>query len=168
MPPASHDPGDDRAPDPITPHRFAPDSFALDPRLAADCHVLGQLELSLVLLMDNAVVPWFVLVPRTTEVELYRLGSDERQALDGEVDALSRHLVEQHAVDKLNVAAIGNVVRQLHVHVIGRRRDDPEWPNVMWGTSHRRPYASDQVDELKAALARDLGGRLRPTPPRVG
>lgn len=107
--------------------------FSLHCALAADCHVLGRLELSQVLLHRNASVPWLILVPEVEVRELCDLSVIDRTALDAEIDALSTCLREGFPVTKLNVAAIGNRVPQLHVHVIGRHESDPCWPDVVWG-----------------------------------
>lgn len=136
-------------------------TFALDPRLAADCHRLGELALSEVLLLDNALVPWFVLVPHVAETELFRLEERPRQQLFDEITAVSAHVQEAFPVDKLNVAAIGNVVAQLHVHVVGRRRDDYAWPGVVWGRSERTAYPAATVAAIRDRLARAFGSRFR-------
>jgi diadenosine tetraphosphate (Ap4A) HIT family hydrolase len=132
-------------------------AFALDPRLVADTHRLGGLALSEVLLMDNALLPWFVLVPRVAETELYLLDTETRHALDDESAMLAAFVADAFRVDKLNVAAIGNVVAQLHVHVVGRRRDDHAWPGVVWGRSEREAYATEEVAGIRERLAAGLG-----------
>jgi diadenosine tetraphosphate (Ap4A) HIT family hydrolase len=136
--------------------------FRLDPRLAGDCHPLGSLELSELLLMNNALVPWLILVPRVAETELYRLGQERTALLMDEIEAVSRCLVDAFAVHKLNVAALGNVVEQLHVHVVGRRRDDPYWPGVVWGAAPQEAYGAAALDEVRERVARALAARLRP------
>lgn len=136
-------------------------TFALDPRLAADCHRLGELALSEVLLLDNALVPWFVLVPHVAETELFRLAAAPRQQLFDEITAVATHVEEAFPVDKLNIAAIGNVVAQLHVHVVGRRRDDFAWPGVVWGRPERTAYAATAVATIRDRLAHAFGPRFR-------
>ena len=135
-------------------------SFALDARLAADTHRLGAFELSELLLMNNALVPWFILVPRVAETELYRLPSGTRRQLDDEAAELAAFVAEAFPVDKLNVAALGNVVAQLHVHVVGRRRDDFAWPGVVWGRAESEPYAETAVAGLRADLVAAFGSRF--------
>jgi len=137
------------------------DSFALDPRLAADCHRLGTLPLAELLLMDDARLPWLIVVPRVTEAELHRLAALDRQRLWDEVNAVAAFVDSHFTVDKLNIAALGNVVTQLHVHVVGRRRDDCCWPGVVWGTSGREPYAMNAVDAIRAAASAALGSGLQ-------
>lgn len=108
-------------------------SFVLHPQLAADCFVLGQRGPIHVLLHRTAQFPWLLLVPETPETELHRLPAVLRQALHALADQLGQRLIDEFMCQKLNVAAIGNVVPQLHLHVVGRRCDDPLWPRVVWG-----------------------------------
>ena len=115
--------------------RFASDAgFELDARLAADTFLIGDLPLARVLLHDDARFPWLVLVPRVPGLrELHELERESRQQLWDEVDRAARALVALHAPDKLNVATLGNVVPQLHVHVVARFQTDPAWPRPVWG-----------------------------------
>ena len=137
-------------------------AFVLDPRLAADTHRLGELALSEVLLMNNALLPWFILVPRVAETEIHELDAACRQQLHDETTALSAFVAEVFPIDKLNVAAIGNVVAQLHVHVVGRRRDDYAWPGVVWGRSERADYPDGEATAIADRLATGFGDRFRP------
>lgn len=105
----------------------------LHPQLAADCHVLGTSGDNALLLQRNAALPWFVLVPPTTLTELHDLPPALRSRLDAAADRLARFVKRHFACDKINIAAIGNVVPQLHLHVVGRRRDDTCWPRPVWG-----------------------------------
>ena len=132
-------------------------AFALDPRLAAESHVVGDLELARLLLMDDARFPWLVLVPRRAGLrELIELARAEQQILLDEINrcALVLHALEKP--DKLNIAALGNVVAQLHVHVIARRIRDAAWPRPVWGVGERIPYAAvmrrARLTALRAAL----------------
>jgi diadenosine tetraphosphate (Ap4A) HIT family hydrolase len=131
--------------------------FTLDPTLARDCHLLGELRGSLLLLMDNALLPWFIVVPRTGEVELCDLDPAVAGPLQGAVRELSAWVREHWQVDKLNIAAIGNVVRQLHVHVVGRRQDDYCWPGVVWGRPEKQAYSREQVAQIQQAVQADFG-----------
>lgn len=110
--------------------------FIVHPRLLADCHQLGCLELCRVLLNRNATVPWFILVPEVGQeiVELHELDETSRHQLAIELDLVARFTRARFDVAKLNIAAIGNIVQQLHVHVVGRHPDDPCWPGVVWGS----------------------------------
>lgn len=130
--------------------------FVLDPRLASDCHVLGRLDTTLLLLMDNALVPWFILVPQVEVTELHELGQATQQLLLGHINLISTYLKQELSVDKVNVAAIGNMVRQLHIHVVGRREGDYCWPGVVWGAEGREAYDKLEVREISASIRRVL------------
>lgn len=131
--------------------------FTLDARLRDDCVVLGELQLSLLLLMDNALLPWFILVPRVSAAELHELSGHEQAILCAETQALSRFIQAVFAVDKLNVAAIGNVVNQLHVHVVGRQVGDFCWPGVVWGRDEHEPYQAEALRSVRVAVDKDPG-----------
>jgi len=108
-------------------------TFSLHPQLKADCHQLGTLKLCTVLLHQNAAVPWFILVPHTDCTELLELSeSDQVQAMS-ECSRVGAVIKKRWSSPKLNFGAIGNMVPQLHLHVIGRSPDDPCWPNPVWG-----------------------------------
>lgn len=130
--------------------------FTLDPRLANDCIVLGEMRLSLVLLLNNALVPWFILVPRRTATEITELNREDQEALLEEINLLSGFVKGLPGVEKLNVAAIGNVVKQLHVHVIGRNPQDFCWPNVVWGRTEKAPYSNEKIGTIRKALVSGL------------
>jgi diadenosine tetraphosphate (Ap4A) HIT family hydrolase len=136
--------------------------FELAPALRADCHVLGRLPLCHVLLLNKREVPWFVLVPQTSVIELCDLSVGEQTQLQGEINLLSRFVRAEFAITKLNVAAIGNIVAQLHIHVIGRHPGDAWWPNVAWGQLSAGGYEAARVDEIAALLAARLGADYRP------
>lgn len=136
-------------------------SFPLDPRLAADTHSIGEMPLSRLLLMDDARHPWLILVPRIAGArELMDLDVVDRAALFDEITAVSRAMETLLRPDKLNVAALGNVVAQLHVHVIARYADDANWPHPVWGRGERVAYARGdavaRIAELRAALKEQL------------
>ena len=126
--------------------------FTLDPRLQQDCLVVGDFALCRLLLMNDAQFPWFILVPRREEVsELFQLDSDDQRLLWQETAALAETLKDTFAADKMNVASLGNMVSQLHMHVIVRRREDAAWPAPVWGKLPAQPYSAEQ---LAAVLAR--------------
>ena len=131
--------------------------FTLDPRLANDCLVLGKLNTSLVLLMNNSLVPWFILVPQTSETELTDLSTSDQVSLLEEINLVSAFIKDHNEITKLNIAAIGNIVSQLHIHIVGRDPSDYCWPNVVWGTEERRAYTVERVKEITAALGKQLG-----------
>lgn len=136
-----------------------PPRFELHPQLAADTHPVAALALCDLRLMDDANYPWLILVPRLAGAcELIDLDAEQRHALTGETDRAGRALRDAFSPDKLNVAALGNLVPQLHVHVIARFRDDPAWPAPVWGRVAARPYSPEQlverINQLQAAISR--------------
>jgi diadenosine tetraphosphate (Ap4A) HIT family hydrolase len=140
--------------------------FALDPRLAADTLPIGRLALSRILLMNDCTYPWLILVPERPGIrELYDLPAADRAVLIEEIAACARALTDALAQarvpDKLNVAALGNVVAQLHVHVVARFADDPAWPAPVWGRAPVRPYAPVAAEALAGAVTARLPGLVR-------
>lgn len=133
--------------------------FALHPRLAADCFVAGDLPLCRLLLMNDAQYPWFILVPRRDNIrEIYQLAEADQQALLRESVSLSRALMEVFKGEKLNVAALGNVVPQLHLHHIVRYQSDAAWPAPVFGKLPPKPYADGERAERLASLVSRLPG----------
>lgn len=127
--------------------------FELHPRLAADCITLGNLDLCRVLLMDDARFPWLILVPRRAgATEIHRLPEDDQRRLWQESARLSAFLMETFEGDRLNLGALGNLVPQLHLHHVVRRRNDPCWPGPVWGCGERQPYAPDDLEAVCARL----------------
>lgn len=134
------------------------DGFSLDSRLAADTLPVGDLALSSVRLMNDGRFPWLVLVPRRAgAIEVVDMTEADQGALLREIRAACAALRALHAPDKLNVAALGNVVAQLHVHVIGRFRDDPAWPRPVWGVGQAEPYPPGAGEAEAARFAAALG-----------
>lgn len=136
----------------------APPGWHLHPQLADDTHPLAHWPLCDVLLMDDAHHPWLILVPRVEgATELTDLDIAQQTALTAEIDRACRALQASMKPHKLNVAALGNVVPQLHVHVIARYRDDIAWPRPVWGTATAQPYTPemlvDRVKTLRDALS---------------
>ena len=143
----------------MSPRRPAtPAAFTLHPQLAADSHPLAQLGLCELRLMDDANYPWLVLVPRVADArELIDLDAGQRRVLTDEIDLAARLLRDTLQPYKLNVAALGNLVPQLHVHVIGRFEHDPAWPAPVWGRVAARPYPpADPLERITL-----LGDALR-------
>lgn len=135
--------------------------FTLDQRLQQDTLLLGDFPLCRLLLMNDANYPWFILVPRRDEVsELFQLDAQEQQQLWRESTELAEVLKDTFKADKMNVATLGNVVSQLHMHVIVRRKDDPAWPAPVWGKHPAKAYSDEQVaalrDKLRMALDDDF------------
>lgn len=128
-------------------------AFALDPRLNADTVQIADLPVCRLLLMNDARWPWAILVPRIAgATELFALPTDVRRAVEDEVAAVAARMADWPGVEKVNVGALGNIVRQLHVHVIGRSAGDPNWPGPVWGFGKRAPYGPGDADTLIAAL----------------
>jgi diadenosine tetraphosphate (Ap4A) HIT family hydrolase len=127
--------------------------WSLHPRLDADTALIGDLPLSRLLLGNDASYPWVILVPRRPNlVELIDLDDAGQTELMSEVARVSRALRAVTACHKLNVAALGNMVPQLHVHVIARFRTDPAWPNPVWGVVPARAYEAAAHSTLTARL----------------
>ena len=123
--------------------------FVLDPRLAADTAFIADGPLSQVRLMDDTRFPWLVLVPRVNGVsEWLELDGGQQRLLLAEINQAGQLIRAQPGVEKLNIGALGNIVRQLHVHLIGRHDGDPAWPGPVWGHG--------------AAQRRAPGARARP------
>mgnify|MGYP000888573353 CR=1 FL=1 len=133
--------------------------FTLDPQLAAETWHVCDLPLCRVLLAKNAAWPWLILVPmREDKVEIIDLSAVEQGEMWREIEKVSRALRSLLAPDKLNVAAIGNVVRQLHIHMVARRVGDPGWPGTVWSAGASAAYSvaekEEFIDRLYAALHR--------------
>lgn len=133
-------------------------AFSLDPRLEADTLFAAQFPLCEVRVMNDARYPWLVTIPRVPgAVELFNLTHQDRQQVWAEIEALGRLVGDLPGVYKVNIGALGNVVRQLHIHIVGRYEGDPAWPGPVWGHSPAMPYnpngANDLIDRV-AALAK--------------
>ena len=136
----------------------APASWSLHPQLEQDTAAVGDLPLSRLLVNNDANYPWLLLVPRRPgAIEIIDLSEKDQSQLMIEIAHTSRALKDITACHKLNVAAIGNVVPQLHVHIIARERDDPSWPKPVWGTVPARTYDLAERGGFVAALRRELG-----------
>ena len=131
--------------------------WVLHPQLERDTTPLGDLPLSRVLIINDANYPWLLLVPRRAgAVELIDLGEVERSQLMSEIALASCTLKEVTECDKLNVAALGNVVPQLHVHVIARRQGDAAWPKPVWGTVPPIDHDRNELEKFIEALRKKL------------
>ena len=128
----------------------------LDYRLEQDCIKLGTIDKNLLLLMNNSLIPWLVIVPsnsidKSTNsiiVEFDLLPSEQQIVLLKQINQLSAFLRKYFPVDKINIASIGNVVSQLHIHVVGRSTSDYCWPDVVWGNNKQTPWEEQQLVEL--------------------
>jgi len=135
--------------------------FDLHPQLAKDCVPLGRLDLSRLLLMNDANYPWFILVPERAGIrELHELADADRRQLWEESALLARTLMQGFGAHKLNIAALGNQVPQLHVHHIVRYTHDPAWPKPVWGALPAKAYFGAELDKLRKLIGRLLGEKL--------
>jgi len=131
--------------------------FALDSQLASDSIVVGDLPLSRVLLMNDKNYPWIILVPRIEQaVEIFQLSAVQQGELGRESALIAETMYRHFSADKMNVAALGNVVAQLHIHHIARFKTDRCWPRPVWGASTAMPYSSAEsaimLDSLRVLL----------------
>ena len=130
-------------------------NFEIHPQLLADCHRLGRLELCHVLLNKNAALPWFILVPQTAVADLLDLQPAQRTAALNGAAVIAQLIKRYLGYAKINFAAIGNIVPQLHLHIVGRKPDDACWPAPVWGNLVGSQVYSDQrVVELRELLVR--------------
>lgn len=127
--------------------------FALDPRLQQDTLPIGDFPLCRLLLSNDSNYPWFILVPRREDIsEIFQLDVADQQQLWQETTALAEMLKDSFDADKLNVAALGNVVSQLHMHVIVRKREDAAWPAPVWGKQPAKTYNPEQIATIRERL----------------
>jgi len=136
--------------------------FTLHAQLAQDCAVIADAPLSQLLMMNDAQYPWFILVPRVLGLrEIYELDVAGQQQLLAESVELGRAAMQAYAGDKLNVAALGNMVPQLHLHHVVRNIGDAAWPAPVWGRHPALAYTPAQRSERVAALRPLLGAGWR-------
>ena len=127
--------------------------FALDSRLQQDTLPIGDFPLCRLLLSNDSNYPWFILVPRREDIsEIFQLDVADQLQLWQETTTLAQTLKDSFDADKLNIAALGNVVSQLHMHVIVRKREDAAWPAPVWGKHAARPYTAEQVAAIRERL----------------
>jgi diadenosine tetraphosphate (Ap4A) HIT family hydrolase len=133
-------------------------SFELHPKLEQDSAFVLQLPLCQLRLMNNTCYPWLILVPaRAGLVELFDLTGDDQHRLLAEMNTIAKIVKKHTHCDKINVAALGNVVSQLHIHVIARFQDDPDWPKPVWGGANVPYIHIDQaVQEWQHVFGADL------------
>jgi diadenosine tetraphosphate (Ap4A) HIT family hydrolase len=131
--------------------------FELDYRLESDCVWLGSLSLCRILLMKDANYPWVLLVPKRVGInEIYQLDIDDQEQLVWESSFVSERLMQAFDGTKMNIAALGNIVSQLHIHHVVRTENDPSWPNPVWGTIPPKAYTpqalSERIKKIQQAL----------------
>ncbi len=131
--------------------------FALHPQLEADTTHVGELQLCRVLLMEDARYPWLILVPRLPDLkDLHEVPGEHQPTMWGEIMLVSAALEHATKPYKLNVAALGNMVSQLHVHIIARAEEDAAWPGPVWGVGTAEPYDTAARQNLIASVSRHL------------
>ncbi len=136
-------------------------TFQLDPRLAADTFLVGDLALCRILLMDDSRFPWLILVPRRADAtEIHELAPSERAQLIEEAALSGERLKAFSGAQKINIAALGNMVPQLHMHVVARFAGDAAWPGPVWGVGKAAPYEKEAAAHLAAELRRILAVRM--------
>jgi diadenosine tetraphosphate (Ap4A) HIT family hydrolase len=123
--------------------------FALHSQLKSDTHFICDLPLSSALLMNDANYLWLILVPRKPDlIELIDLSFAEQTQVLQEINSVAKILKKEFNAEKLNIAALGNVVSQLHIHVIGRKKNDATFPKPVWGNAPAKPYATKEAEAL--------------------
>lgn len=135
-----------------------PSTITIDPRLLVNSHRISELALSELLLMDDARFPWLILVPRIAGArEFIDLDAGDQLLLHNEISLVARSLERLYKPEKLNIASLGNIVPQLHIHVIARHSGDAAWPDPVWNFGEREPYSADarqqRIDELRIGMA---------------
>lgn len=132
-------------------------AFILHPRLKQDCIELGRFQLCRLLLMNDNQYPWFILVPEKPELsEIYQLNKSDQTLMIEESSYLSEKLAQIYDADKMNIASLGNIVSQLHIHHIVRYQTDKTWPGPVWGKLDPIPYAASEITTIKTILATHL------------
>ncbi|MCP4183522.1 MAG: HIT domain-containing protein [Hyphomicrobiales bacterium] len=131
--------------------------FILDRRLQADCLYLHKMELCDLLLMNDNRWPWLILVPRIVEAkEIHQMNNHDQILLLRETVLISSVLADISGCEKINTGSLGNIVRQLHVHVVGRSTGDANWPGPIWGYGKRQPYQREKQVHLMNGIRKRL------------
>jgi len=132
-------------------------TFQLHPRLKEDCIAIGRFDLCQLLMMNDSQYPWFILVPERADIkEIYQLSKSERHTLTEESSYLAENLATLYEADKMNIAAIGNLVPQLHIHHVVRYQSDKAWPAPVWGRFAAVPYTQQQIIDNIAQVKEQL------------
>jgi len=133
----------------------------LHPQLEKDCVVLGQFLLSKLLLMRDANYPWLILVPdRDGVTEIFQLDEADQQQLQRESSCIAKLLAKEFNADKINIAALGNIVPQLHIHHVARFTDDVAWPAPVWGACPAKAYSEEQLGKMIAGVKTALAAQF--------
>jgi diadenosine tetraphosphate (Ap4A) HIT family hydrolase len=132
-------------------------TFQLHSRLRQDCISIGRFELCQLLMMNDSQFPWFILVPEKVDIkEIYQLAKAEQRTLLEESSYLAENLAVLYQADKMNIAAIGNLVPQLHIHHIVRYQSDKAWPDPVWGKFAAIPYMPQQIEDNITRIKKQL------------
>ncbi len=135
--------------------------FQLHPQLKQDSIAIGQFNLSELRLINDNQYPWFVLIPKRPNIsEIYQLSETDQQLLQQESSLLAKSLAELYKADKMNIAAIGNMVPQLHIHHIVRYKTDIAWPTPVWGRFDAVPYTEQQLEKTLKQIKNILKEQL--------
>ncbi len=136
--------------------------FQLHPRLKQDSIAIGKFNLTELRLINDSQYPWFVLVPMRADIsEVYQLSADDQQLLQQESSLLTKTLADLYNADKMNIAAIGNIVPQLHIHHIVRYKTDIAWPAPVWGKFDAVPYTEQQIEKIRQEIKNILSPLLQ-------
>jgi diadenosine tetraphosphate (Ap4A) HIT family hydrolase len=128
-------------------------TFEINLKLLDDCHYIIKAGKNHILLNKNAIVPWFIIVPETDKIEFYELDNNRLNEITSTIIQLEKFILSYFQSDKLNVAQLGNMVKQMHIHVIGRSVDDHCWPNPIWGNITKHiDYKSDLLEDIKEVI----------------
>lgn len=131
--------------------------FELDERLQQDTCLLAELPLCRVLLMNDARYPWLILVPRVADVsEVFELDEMQQQQLWDETRLLAKAMRQVFVADKMNIATLGNVVSQLHMHLVVRKEGDASWPGPVWGNGVALPYSESSQGAVRKQMLQAL------------
>ena len=126
--------------------------FTLDAQLEKECFLLVENEQFMLLLMDNALIPWFIVVPKTDKTEWHELTHSMQLQIGGVVNQLSEFISDEFKPDTLNTATIGNIVKQMHIHIVARYCNDCYWPGVVWGGTQKQPYPLEEVNKISTKI----------------
>lgn len=136
--------------------------FTLNDRLKTDTLEVARLKLSRVLLMNDRALPWLILVPERDNItEWHDLLYEDRMTLMEEIVLISSVIQKLYKPDKINIGSLGNIVSQLHIHIIGRFKSDRAWPGPLWGTVPITPYADNECRAVCEKIRAALVGHLR-------
>jgi len=132
--------------------------LVIHPQLQSDCHILGTLASGSLLLSRNALLPWFILVPATALTDVLDLAVTDRQRVMDDCAAVSAFIKQELAYPKVNFAGLGNVVPQMHLHIVGRKEGDDCWPQPIWGNLPAGPgYDEDTLERWGSVMADQFG-----------